>query len=166
MKQKNKIILYKFVNNLIKYFFIIKMMEIKLVKFKIILLSIIVSSLLLLSGCLEEKNENETNDKNIDENFNTLILGTWVGEEKFENFTYIIEYNFFSNNSFFSGLKDQGNDNFNVSIWGTYEINVEEIKLTVGGEESTHKYLIFPDKNKLLFYYEDGINFYELFKEL
>ena len=143
-------------------------MKTKWSKLKIILLFLILSSYLLLYGCIDEQNEDETEDEIIDENYLNLILGTWVGRETFENFTYIIEYKFFSNNSFFSGVKDEGNDNYNVSIWGTYNIDMEEIKLIVGGEiqsESTHKYIISPEKNRLLLYYEDGINYDIYFKE-
>lgn len=143
-------------------------MEVNWFKFRAILLGLLLFSSLIFGGCIEEKNENETDTKKIDDNYVNLILGTWVRNETFENFTYIIEYKFFSNNSFFSGVKDEGNDNYNVSIWGTFNIDIEEIQLIVGGDtpsESVHKYFISPEGDSLLLYYEDGINYDILSKE-
>jgi len=142
------------------------------IKFKVLLLGLTLFSMLLLSGCIEEKeenNEDETNEENIDQDFENMILGTWVRNETFDNFTYIIEYKFFSNQSFFSGLKDEGIESYNVSIWGIYSIDSEEIQLIVGGDtpsSSTIKYLISPDGDLLLLYYEDGINYDVLRKEI
>jgi len=106
-----------------------------------------------------------------------MILGNWARNETFENFTYIIVYKFFSNQSFFSGLKDEGSESYNVSIWGNYSIDSEEIHYSIDSEEiqfnvggdtpssSTHKYLISPEGDLLLLYYEDGINYDVLKKE-
>ena len=128
----------------------------------------ILFSILFLSGCVEEKIDGDTNGENIDQDYENIILGTWARNETFENFTYIIEYKFFSNQSFFSGLKDEGIESYNVSIWGIYSIDSEEIQLIVGGDtpsSSTIKYLISPDGDLLLLYYEDGINYDVLRKE-
>ena len=101
------------------------------------------------------------------QDFQKIILGTWERNETFENFTYFIEYKFFSNNSFFSGLKDEGVDFYNVSVWGNYSISSEFIEFNVGGEfpsSSTHKYLISAEEDLLLIYYEDGVNYQVLKK--
>jgi len=125
-------------------------------------------SILFLSGCVEEKIDGDTNGENIDQDYENIILGTWAGNETFENFTYIIEYKFFSNQSFFSGLKDEGIESYNVSIWGNYSIDSEEIQFIVSGDTpstSVHKYLISLEEDLLLLYYEDGINYDVLRKE-
>ncbi len=127
--------------------------------------------MLLFSGCVEEKeekNEDETNEDIIDQDYENMILGNWVRNETFENFTYFIVYKFFSNQSFFSGLKDEGIESYNVSIWGNYIIDGEEIQFNVEGDtssSSTNKYLISPEGDLLLLYYEDGINYDVLKKE-
>ncbi len=142
-----------------------------MIKIKVFILGLILFSMLLFSGCVEEKeenNEDETNEETIDQDYENMILGNWARNETFENFTYIIVYNFFSNQSFFSGLKDEGIESYNVSIWGNYSIDSEEIQFNVGGDapsSSTHKYLISPEGDLLLLYYEDGINYDVLRKE-
>ena len=136
-----------------------------------IIYAIMIFLSIVLSGCVEEKeenNEDETNEETIDQDYENMILGNWVRNETFENFTYIIVYKFFSNQSFFSGLKDEGIGSYNVSIWGNYSINSEEIQFNVVGDtpsSSTHKYLIAPEGDLLLLYYEDGINYDVLRKE-
>ena len=140
------------------------------IKFKVFILGFLVFSILFLSGCIEEKeeNNNETNGENPDQDFKNIILGTWARNETFENFTYIIEYKFFSNQSFFSGLKDEGTESYNSTIWGNYSIDSEEITFNVSGDYpsiSIHKYLISPEEDLLLLYYEDGINYHVLRKE-
>ena len=141
------------------------------IKFKVFMLGLMLCSMLLLSGCVEEKeenNEDETNEETIDQDYENMILGNWARNETFENFTYIIVYKFFSNQSFFSGLKDEGIESYNVSIWGNYSIDSEEIQFNVGGDtpsSSTHKYLISPEGDLLLLYYEDGIDYDVLRKE-
>jgi hypothetical protein len=126
---------------------------------------------IVLSGCIEEKeenNEDETNEETIDQDYENMILGIWVRNETYGNFTYIMAYNFFSNQSFFSGVKDESIESYNVSIWGNYSIDSEEIQFIVGGDipsSSTHKYLISSEGDLLLLYYEDGINYDVLRKE-
>lgn len=141
------------------------------IKFKVFMLGLMLFSMLLLSGCVEEKeenNEDETNEETIDQDYENMILGIWVRNETYNNFTYIIVYKFFSNQSFFSGVKDEGIEFYNVSIWGNYIIDGEEIQFIVGGDtppSSTHKYLISSEGDLLLLYYEDGINYDVLRKE-
>ena len=92
-----------------------------MIKIKVFILGLILFSMLLFSWCVEEKeenNEDETNEETIDQDYENMILGNWARNETFENFTYIIVYKFFSNQSFFSGLKDEGIESYNVSIWG------------------------------------------------
>jgi len=141
------------------------------IKFKVFMLGLMLFSMLLLSGCVEEKeenNEDETNEETIDQDYENMILGIWVRNETYDNFTYIMVYKFFSNQSFFSGVKDEGIESYNVSIWGNYSIDSEEIQFIVGGNtpsSSTHKYLISSEGDLLLLYYEDGINYDVLRKE-
>lgn len=133
------------------------------------MIAIIMVFFILLCGCIEEeKNNTDDNNGNNEDtipDYEKNILGTWSENETFENFTYIIEYKFFSNNSFFSGLMDEGVDFYNVTIWGSYNITSEVIQLTVDGETSDNKYLISEDGDFLLLYYEDGIN-YDVFRKV
>jgi hypothetical protein len=116
-------------------------------------------SMLLLSGCVEENNEDETTNN---QDYENMILGSWIKIETYENFTFIIVYEFFSNQSFFSGVKDEGVESYNVSVWGNYNIDSETIQFIAGGDassSSTRNYLISPEGDLLLLYYEDGINY-------
>lgn len=111
----------------------------------------------MISGCVEDNND----DNNI-QDYKNLILGNWTRNETFENFTYIIDYAFYSNQSFFSGIKDEGKESYNITIWGNYTIDKENIEFIVGGEyssTSTHKYSISSDEDLLLLYYENDTNF-------
>jgi hypothetical protein len=131
----------------------------------VILLGMMLFSMFLLSGCVEENNKEETNN---DQDYENKILGTWIRNETYENFTFIIVYKFFSNQSFFSGVRDEGVDFYNVSVWGDYIIDSEEVQFIVGGDtssSSTHKYFLSPEEDLLLLYYEDGINYDVLEKE-
>ena len=143
-----------------------------LIKFKVFMLGLMLFSMLLLSGCVEEKeenNEDETNEENIDQDYENMILGIWIMNETYNNFTYITVYKFFSNQSFFSGVKDEGNESYTNSIWGNYSINSEEIQFIVGGDtpsSSPQKYLISSEEGLLLLYYEDGISYDLLRREI
>jgi len=101
---------------------------------------------IVLSGCLENSNNNDE-----------------VG-----NYTYKIVYEFFSNSSFFSGPWDTTSESYNTSLWGTYSISNERLYLNVGGvfpSTSIHKYSFTDDGKSLILYYEDEVNFDVLTKE-
>jgi hypothetical protein len=107
----------------------------------------------MTSGCVEDNND----DNNI-QDYENLILGSWTRNETFENFTYIIDYDFYSNNSFFSGIKDEGEDSYNITIWGSYSIDDNYIEFIVDGENpstSSNKYSISSDEDLLILYYDD-----------
>jgi len=131
------------------------------IKIKLIIFGIFLFSLIIISGCIEDSNNNENKDNN-NKYYENLILGTWTRNETFENFTYIIDYIFYSNQSFFSGLKQVDQDSYNITIWGTYIIDDENIQLIVNGDipsNSSHKYSINPEDDFFILYYEDGVNF-------
>ena len=114
---------------------------------------LILFSLVMTSGCIEENNE----DNNI-QDYESLILGSWTRNETFENFTYIIDYDFYANHSFFSGIKDEGVDSYNITIWGNYSVDENYIEFIVYGENpstSSNKYSILSDEDLLLLYYDD-----------
>jgi hypothetical protein len=108
---------------------------------------------IVLSGCLENSNNNDE---------------TWTKIEIVGNYTYKIVYEFFSNSSFFSGPWDTTSESYNMSLWGTYSISNERLYLNVGGvfpSNSVHKYSFTDDGKSLILYYEDGVNFDVLTKE-
>ena len=96
------------------------------------------------------------------------ILGTWYINETIEETTYKIVYEFFSNSSFFSGIWNPILKNYNMSIWGTYEIKNEKLYFTVNdpfSDESIHEYDISDDGNTLKLYYGDQSDFDILTKQ-
>ncbi len=147
-------------------------MKINCIKINVAIISFIIICLIFLTGCFEEENEenkendNELNGDNIEPYYENMIIGTWVGNQSFENFTYIIEYRFYSNNSFFSGIKEEGVESYNDTIMGNYTIDSEEIQFTVEGDNVTYKYLLSPEGDLLLLYYENGIDYDLLRKEI
>jgi hypothetical protein len=91
-----------------------------------------------------------------------MILGSWTRNETFGNFSYIIDYTFYSNKSFFSGIKEVGEDTYNITIRGNYNIDNENIQFITDGKNpsnSTQKYSISNEEDLLLLYYEDEINY-------
>ena len=143
-----------------------------LIKYKSIIFSIILVITLMLSGCTEEKeviNDDKTNDDPVDFDYENIILGTWYKNQSLGNITFIIEYKFFSNQSFFSGIRKEESAIYNESVWGDYVINNETIKFIVGGEipsESTLKYLLSPEGEFLLLYFENEIDYDVLKRKL
>jgi len=121
---------------------------------------------IVLSGCLENSNNNDDEASNL--KFEETILGTWTKIEIVGNYTYKIVYEFFSNSSFFSGPWDTTSESYNTSLWGTYSISNERLYLNVGGvfpSTSIHKYSFTDDGKSLILYYEDEVNFDVLTKE-
>jgi hypothetical protein len=130
-------------------------------KYKVIILLFIFLIFNIFSGCIDSEIEN---DDEIDEEYDykTEILGSWTKNDTFDNFTYVIKYEFFTNNSFISGVLNDDLSTYNISIWGSYIIDNETLKFFVNGDNpstSTHKISISEDENFLLIYYEDEIDF-------
>ena len=120
---------------------------------------ILISSIFI--GCMDS-NENEKNDDDLNIDYKSKIVGTWRKNDTFDNFTYKIQYEFYNNNSFISGVLNDDLITYNISINGTFEINNETLKFIVNEDDtmiSTHKYLISEDNDYLLIYYEDEINY-------
>ncbi len=131
-----------------------------------IIYTIMIFLSIVLSGCLENSNSNDDETSNL--KFEETILGTWTKIEIVGNYTYKIDYRFFSNSSFFSGLWDTSSESYNMSLWGTYSISNERLYLNVGGvspSNSVHKYSFTDDGKSLILYYEDEVNFDVLTKE-
>ena len=122
---------------------------------------------LLLCGCIEEEknntDDNNGNDEDTIPDYEKNILGNWTGYDIFENFTYITDYNFYSNNSYFSGFKEIREDSYNMTRWGTYNIDDENIEFIVSEENSSINYSITSEGNLLTLYYDDG-TYLELLK--
>ena len=141
-------------------------------KKKVIFIILVIFLSIVISGCLEEKKDNiedTNNDDNSNQNYQEMILGTWTKNETVENLTYKIVYKFFSNYSFFSGIIYENMESYNVSIWGTYNIDNESLYFSVNEDTSSevaNKYFIYEDGNIMLLYYEDEINFDVLYKEI
>ena len=131
-----------------------------------IIYAIMIFLSIVLSGCLENSNNNDDETSNLE--FEEKILGTWTKIEIVGNYTYKIVYRFFSNSSFFSGIWDASSESYNMSLWGIYNIRNERLYLNVGGvspSNSVHKYSFTDDGKSLIFYYEDEVNFDVLTKE-
>jgi hypothetical protein len=141
-------------------------------KKKVIFMILVIFQLIAISGCLERENDNIediNSDDNSNQNYQEMILGTWNKIETVENITYKTVYKFFSNYSFFSGIIYENMETYNVSIWGTYNIDNESIYFTINEEPSSevaNKYFIYEDEHIMLLYYEDEINFDILYKEI
>ena len=141
-------------------------------KNKVIIIFLVIFQSIAISGCLEEKKDNIediTNEDNSNQNYQEMILGTWNKIETVENITYKTVYKFFSNYSFFSGIIYENMETYNVSIWGTYNIDNESLYFSVNEDTSSevaNKYFIYEDGNIMLLYYEDEINFDVLYKEI
>jgi hypothetical protein len=128
-------------------------------KNKIIILLFISFILILFQGCINTEVEKEKENGN-NNDYKDKILGTWTKNDTYNNKTYVIRYEFYSNNSFISGVLNDDLKTYNISIKGTYIINNETLKFIVNGENpsnSTNKYII--TSNNLLIYHEDGVNF-------
>jgi len=131
-----------------------------------IVYAIMVFLSIVLSGCLENLNNNDDETSNL--KFEETILGTWTKIEIVGNYTYTYVYRFFSNSSFFSGPWDMSSESYNVSLWGTYSIDNERLYLNVGGvspSNSVNKYSFTDDGKSLILYYEDEVKFDVLTKE-
>ena len=127
----------------------------------LILLIIMILFISQFIGCLES-NTDDNNQIDLNHDYKSEIVGTWRKNDTFDNFTYKIQYEFFDNNEFISGVLNDDLTTYNVSINGSYEIDNETIKFIVYGENpsiTVLKYLISEDNNYLLIYYEDEINY-------
>jgi hypothetical protein len=100
-------------------------------------------------------------------NSDTQLLGTWSMSEDIENSPYKIVYTFYSNSSFFTGVKNMSSNIFDLGLWGTYSLSDERIKFMVEEQNSTSdlKYLISDDGKTLTLFYEDDVNYDILSKE-
>ena len=114
--------------------------------------------IVVLCGCVEV-------DKNIEEPTNHVdqddIIGTWLKIDTFSNMTFNISYTFYSNMSFFSGVQNETSSEYEMSIWGNYSISDDIITLITQNpvSSSSLSFSISEDKQSLLLYYEDDINF-------
>ena len=136
-------------------------------KYQIIIFLFIFILFSFFYGCIES-NIDTDDDKNVEYNYETKILGSWTKNDTFDNFTYVIKYDFFANNSFISGVLNDDLITYNISIWGYYIVENETLKFIVNGDnpsESTHKISISEDEDFLLIYYEDEIDF-DVYKKL
>ena len=119
-----------------------------------------ISMSIVLSGCLENSDNNDDEISNL--NFEEAILGTWTKMEIVGNYTYKDVYEFFSNSSFFTSSSVWDMESNNESFWGTYNITNEKLYLNVGEVSPSYSGLnySFTDEGKsLILYYEDGVDF-------
>jgi len=123
-----------------------------------VIVTVMLCSLSVMSGCIDQPSD--TNDDSTDV-VQGPIIGTWSNYETSENHTYQIVYSFYSNGSFFSGVRDAATGIYDVGIWGTFTISDERVEMVAGDPPSTAslKYSISADNTTLLLYYEDEINF-------
>ena len=129
-------------------------------KFLILMIILILISSLLI-GCMDSNIDKENQD-DLNHDFKSKIIGTWRTNDTFDNFTYKIQYEFYNNNEFISGVLNDDLITYNISINGTYEIDDETLKFIVNNDDpiiSNHKYILSDDNNFLLIYYEDEINY-------
>ena len=124
------------------------------------LISLFLLILLFIFGCLCGCIETDTNDAK-DNDIQYDIMGSWFRLDTFNNITYNISYQFFSNQTFFSGVKNVSEDSYEISIRGTYSISNDTITLTTSNPtaSSSLRFAISEDKQSLLLYYDDQINF-------
>ena len=123
-----------------------------------VIFTAILSTLVAMSGCIDQPSD--TNDDSTDV-VQGPIIGTWSNYESSENYTYQIVYSFYSNGSFFSGVREVTTGTYDVGLWGTFNVSDERVEMTAGDPPSTAslKYSISADNTTLLLYYEDEINF-------
>lgn len=123
-----------------------------------VIVTVMLCSLSVMSGCIDQPSD--TNDDSTDV-VQGPIIGTWSNYETSENHTYQIVYSFYSNGSFFSGVRDVATGIYDVGIWGTFTISDERVEMVAGDPPSiaSLKYSISADNTTLLLYYEDEINF-------
>jgi hypothetical protein len=113
-----------------------------------------------LSGCNEQK-ENDNNEQTNDSNLKNII-GNWYKEESYDDITYFVVYEFYSNLSFYSGIWDSSSHTVSSYVWGNFEIQDDRIYLNVTGENESSsllKFSISEDGNSLTLFYEDEENY-------